>query len=33
MNRSENLAKKLLCRFYGRLLLAWPLVVGVAIAA
>ena len=33
MNLSKNLAKKLLCRFYGRLLLAWPLVIGVAIAA
>jgi hypothetical protein len=33
MNLSKNLAKQLLYRFYGRLLLAWPLVVGVAIAA
>ena len=33
MNRSKNLVKKLLCRFYGRLLLALPLVVGAAIAA
>jgi len=33
MNLSKNSLKKLLCRFYGRLLLAWPLVVGVAIAA
>jgi hypothetical protein len=33
MNRSKNLAKELLCRFYGRLLLALPLVVGAAVAA
>jgi hypothetical protein len=33
MNRSKNLTTKLLCRFYGRLLLLWPLLVGAAIAA
>ena len=33
MNRSKDLVKRFLCRFYGRLLLVWPLVVGVAIAA
>ena len=33
MHLGKNLVKKVLCRFYGRLLLALPLVVGVAIAA
>ena len=33
MSRSKNSAKKLLGRFYGRLLLACPLLLGAAIAA
>ncbi len=33
MNLCKNSVKNLLRRFYGRLLLALPLVVGVAIAA
>jgi len=33
MIRIKDLAKKLLCRFYGRLLLALPAAIGVAIAA
>lgn len=33
MNSNRNLAKRWLSRFYGRLLLVCPLLVGVAIAA
>jgi hypothetical protein len=33
MNRRKNLATKLLGLFYGRLLLACPLLLGAAIAA
>jgi hypothetical protein len=33
MTRIKNWAKNLLCRFYGRLLLALPAAVSVAIAA
>jgi len=33
MDRRKTLAKKLLGRFYGRLLLACPLLLGAAIAA